>query len=170
MRRFHYYHQDTGALYDGAFVVNSPHPEADAAANAPPDHLPIEGTFDHMSQKIDVTTRQPVDWQPPAPSEHHEWDVAARRWRLSAAATERQAKRAAAMAEIARLEAGMLRRCARPCSPATTSGWQRSTSASPSCARASSGSPSQPRRACRRAVGSTPRSRAARGGCSAAPR
>jgi hypothetical protein len=69
------------------------------------------GRFDHLSQRVDITVDgHPVtDWQPPQPSLEHEWDPAAKRWTLSAAAQERQVTRAQALEQIAALEAAQHR-------------------------------------------------------------
>lgn len=62
----------------------------------------IEGVTDWLSQRVEGGAV--VDYQPPAPSAEHEWNAAARRWRLTATEAARQAARAAATARIAELE------------------------------------------------------------------
>lgn len=86
MRRFHYYDVTSGLIADFvAFVAD----EETAKANAPPGHEMIEGEFNHLSQRIDLTggKPQPVEYQSPL-----------------AAAAEAENKRMAIQAEIARLQ------------------------------------------------------------------
>jgi hypothetical protein len=85
--------------------------------STPPDERPaardgfelIEGDFDHLSQRFDLTTREIVDYQPPQPSPDHEWNEKARRWQLSPKAAQAEADDAIARAAIARLEQQQLR-------------------------------------------------------------
>lgn len=69
------------------------------------------GRFDHLSQRVDIMAEghPVVDWQPPQPDPDHVWDVASRRWKLSAESQERQAARADALARIAAFEAAQHR-------------------------------------------------------------
>lgn len=55
MKRYHFYHEETGVIAGGALVLNQPdgHEET-AQKNAPPGHAPIEGVFDHLAQRVDV--------------------------------------------------------------------------------------------------------------------
>lgn len=48
-----------------------------------------------------------VDYQPPAPSDAHEWNADTKRWQLTDAAKAAQHARAAALAEVGRLEREM---------------------------------------------------------------
>jgi hypothetical protein len=107
MKRFHFYHAETGAIHQNAIAINVPPDMIDACvrANCPPGHLPIEGEFDALSQRVNPETKQAEDWRPPPPSPDHEWHSESRRWTLSAAAQERQAARANVLARIAALEA-----------------------------------------------------------------
>jgi len=59
-----------------------------------PDGLAVKlGRFDHLSQKVDTSTQDHgvVDYQPPQPSEEHEWNAATRRWQFTALALQRRA-------------------------------------------------------------------------------
>lgn len=44
----------------------------------------LEGTYDHLSQRVDLDTGEVVDWQPDKPAgddyTDHEWDEGAKRW------------------------------------------------------------------------------------------
>jgi hypothetical protein len=80
--------------------------------NVPEGHGAIEGHHDHLSKRVEGAdeNRRIVDWQPPSPSPDHEWDNGTSRWKLSAAAAEKQRKRLAAQARIRELEAAQHRR------------------------------------------------------------
>lgn len=117
-----FYHKDTGVICDYHLHTSD---ETTIALNTPTDHRAIDGHYDHLSQRIDVSVAPatvPVlnqhgiaqgtrlvykilDYQPPQPSPDHEWDGTTKRWRLSAAAVERNQQRAAAAARIVQLEA-----------------------------------------------------------------
>ena len=68
----------------------------------PEGHATIEGRFDRFSQRIDISTGQVVDYQPPAPDADYEWN--GKRWQPSAAAIAREAARRADLQRIAELE------------------------------------------------------------------
>jgi hypothetical protein len=99
------YDPSTGIL-TGQTVSGSP---AIVALNIPKGAAAIEGEHDHLSKRVDLATRQVVDWQPPQPSPDHEWNAETRRWQPTAAAITRQEGRQAALARIAALEAGTIR-------------------------------------------------------------
>lgn len=95
----------------GLFVGRSySGPAAALEANTPTGCLAVEGQHDPLSQRVDVETGEVVDYQPPQPDDDHEWDDEARRWVLTAAASERIAQVAAARAKIAELERKQARR------------------------------------------------------------
>lgn len=74
----------TFSIYDvatGAFVGKT----LVCALRHLPENVPdgcgcILGEFDHMSYRVDLETGQVVDYQPPRPTERHEWDETIRRW------------------------------------------------------------------------------------------
>lgn len=83
--------------------------ERQAEANTRPGLTRIEGALDHLSQRVDIETGQVVDYQPPAPSDLHEWDAVTKRWKLPAAVIAAQAEQRALLAMITRIEATQLR-------------------------------------------------------------
>lgn len=107
MNVWHFYRLDDG-LFDGRTFVSSDPSAIDA--NTPPGHGVKRDVLDWQSQRVDISTGQLVDYQPPAPDDDHEWlhDDAngnrVRRWALKPEAAERRARRAAALARIAELE------------------------------------------------------------------
>jgi len=105
VRRFHFYHKDSGAFAEHVYSASEP----ELALNTPADHVALEGSYDHLSQRVNVATGAVEDYQPEQPSTDHEWSEAVRRWRLTPEAAAAQEARRAALAEIARLEAGSLR-------------------------------------------------------------
>jgi hypothetical protein len=50
------------------------------ADNVDDQHALIEGAFDHLSQRVDIQTGDVVDYQPPRPSDDHEWNAVTKRW------------------------------------------------------------------------------------------
>ena len=96
----------------GLFVgVRYAGPLANLAANTPPGCAAIEGTFDHLAQRVDLASGQVVDYQPPAPpdtaTETYAWDAPTRRWLASPTLAVCKAERAAAVqALIEAAEAG----------------------------------------------------------------
>lgn len=112
MRRFGFYHKETGLFHAHWFMTDVDRPAA-IAANTPKDHIALEGDYDPLSQRVDIQTAKVIDYQPPCPSEHHEWSAQAKRWRLKAEVLELCAKRDAAHAEILRLERDVQPRAVR---------------------------------------------------------
>jgi hypothetical protein len=98
-----FYHRETGLLHDSQFMTND---EANVEMNTPADHIAIDGHHDRLSQRVDIESGEVVDYQPAQPSPSHEWNESTRRWELSPSAQAAIARRAAARARIADLEAG----------------------------------------------------------------
>jgi len=95
---------------DGLFTGGRLHvPEADLARNLRDGEAHVDGTVDHLSQRVDLATGAVVDYQPPRPSADHEWNATAKRWRLTAAAAAKAAARTEALAQIASIEASQHR-------------------------------------------------------------
>lgn len=112
MKQFHFYHRETGLLHPKVVVLNVPEYEIAQTlmANAPADHLPIEGALDCECMKVDVGNRQIVDHQPLQPSIEHEWNAERKRWLLSAESAAKQRKRIAAQTRIRQIEQSQARR------------------------------------------------------------
>ena len=60
----------------------------------PPGTLTREGAFDHMSQRVDLTTGCVVAYHPLAPSTDHEWNAASKRWQVKSGVRESEGRRA----------------------------------------------------------------------------
>lgn len=76
----------------------------------------LEGEYDHLSQCVDLESGEVVDYQPPRPSDDHEWihddpDTGrrVRRWMLKPAVTQRRAQLAAAKAELEQIDLALIR-------------------------------------------------------------
>lgn len=112
MRHFSVYRLSDG-LFTGQQIglptVATEREQSHALGTLPEGCAVMEGRFDHLAQRVDLTTCAVVDYQPPQPSPDHEWDEATKRWQLSAAAVERQQRRSEAVARIRELEAAQAR-------------------------------------------------------------
>ena len=79
-----FYDAATGAIAPGS-ITCSP---AQLAANTPAGHLPLEGSFDPLSQRVVIAaggaTPVVIDYQPPAPADDElqtwAWDAGTKRW------------------------------------------------------------------------------------------
>lgn len=114
MRNVTYYHKETGTLHPTSVFASE---DSAVELNCPPDHVaidhPVDAQLDRLSQRIDIASGQVVDYQPPQPSDEHEWHVETRRWRLNIAATaERDAACAARLriTALANTERHLMRR------------------------------------------------------------
>lgn len=80
MKRVSYYHAQSGAIFHQTFIFSD---ESSVDLNRPtPDYLPIEGHYDHLSQRVDITTGTVIDYISERPTEDHVWDVQIKRWVL----------------------------------------------------------------------------------------
>lgn len=83
MRHVTFFHKETGLLNGKHLLVSD---DSAVALNMPEDHEAIDhpatGMLDHLSQRVEVQTGQLVDYQPPPPSEDHEWNERIKRWQL----------------------------------------------------------------------------------------
>ena len=70
----------------------------------------VPGIHDHLSRRRDSETGEVVDWQPPRPSDDHDWDTTERRWKVRQSILERAQRRANAVERIAELERRQHRR------------------------------------------------------------
>jgi hypothetical protein len=62
------------------------------------------GRFDKRSQRVDLTTGDVVDYQPPSPGAGYEWNVTSKRWVKRADVIAREARQAQAAQRIDELE------------------------------------------------------------------
>lgn len=100
---FSFYRLDTGEIIGRRFSGS------DLEANTPQGCGAIAGSFDRLSQRVDLDTGQVVDYQPPQPDADHEWNAERRRWVKRPAVLLRERRREAALAEIARVEIAQAR-------------------------------------------------------------
>ena len=70
MSTFNFYKQDSGMFVGVALSCIGDH----LPGNVPPDCGCIMGEFDHLSQKVDMTTGEVIDYIPPQPSVNHAWN------------------------------------------------------------------------------------------------
>jgi len=82
MSTWHFYDPSTGIFVGKSVSVRD---EDDMLLSKPDGLEAHEGDIDHLSQRVDLATGQLVDYQPPAPSQYHEWNAELKRWRPSAA-------------------------------------------------------------------------------------
>jgi hypothetical protein len=110
-KKYSLYSRETGLLTGVVISV----PGNLLAQNIPSGCAAMVGELDHMSQRIDLSTGEVIDYQPAQPSPDHEWihdneqGKRVRRWQLTAAAGARNNASDQARGEIARLEAQQLR-------------------------------------------------------------
>jgi hypothetical protein len=136
VRSASYYHKDTGILSDyhvhtdgHGIALNTPadhvaiegahdhlSKRVDHAAyqqwetlRAEVEHLPPQERSQRQAELDAVWALVLLDYQPPQPSADHEWNATAKRWQPSASALAKQQARAAALAQIAALEAQGIR-------------------------------------------------------------
>jgi sugar phosphate isomerase/epimerase len=106
MSEHSFYHKETGVLHPKKFTTDDP---TQLANNIPPDHAAIDGHHDHLSKRVDLATKEVVEWMPIPPSTGHVWNPETLRWQLTAAALEKIAASAKARNRIAELEASQHR-------------------------------------------------------------
>jgi hypothetical protein len=75
------------------------------AVRLPAGTLALEGSYDHRTQRMDLSTGAVVSYRPPAPSPDHEWDAATKRWQVRPAASSPEGRTGVIYARIQALEA-----------------------------------------------------------------
>jgi hypothetical protein len=105
MKHYHFFHAETGLFHQRRFSTD------DAAAiknNTPIGYVAIEGVFDPLSQRMQITTDGFVltEYQPPQPSPDHQWNADAKRWLVKPDIAARKARRMSVLAQIYALEHG----------------------------------------------------------------
>lgn len=74
-------------------------------ANTPEGLYAVEGRYDYLSQRVDVESGEVIDYQPPQPSDDHEWNVNTKRWQLKQEVEARNRQRASALMQLQQLDA-----------------------------------------------------------------
>jgi hypothetical protein len=105
VRTVSFFHKETGALHSNQLICSD---DAAVALNTPADHIAIDGHHDYLCKRVDLETKQIVEWIPPAPSADHVWNPETLRWQLSAAAQGKAQARQLAQARIAALRASSI--------------------------------------------------------------
>lgn len=94
MRHVTFFHKETGILNGKHLLVSD---DCAVALNIPADHEaidhPPEHMLDHLSQRVEVETGAVIDYEPPRPSEEHEWNAQVKRWQLRAEVVRERAVR-----------------------------------------------------------------------------
>ena len=99
MKLVTYYDPATGLFRPGHLTTSD---DAAVALNAR-GFVAMEGHYDPLCQRVDLATKQVVDYQPPQPDADHEWNASSKRWVLNAAAQATQHATRAAQARLAEL-------------------------------------------------------------------
>ena len=113
-RTWHFYDLQTG-LFNGRRFGAPEYSDELLALNTPPGCGAKNDVLDWQSQRVNVTTGELQDYQPPAPDADHEWmhdddqGNRVRRWVLKPDVVERRARKVSAQARIAELERKLLR-------------------------------------------------------------
>lgn len=102
MKSWSLYKLETGELIGRKF--SSSEPNAIELNPAPEGHGIIEGHHDHLSKRVDIETGEVVEYQPPKPSNEHEWNATTKRWQLTKDAEDKNIIDLQARAEIKLLE------------------------------------------------------------------
>ena len=87
MMVFSEYNQSTGLL-TGRRYIGLPNGLLDMVSLSP-ESTYLLGEYDHLSQRVDLSTGNVVDYQPPQPGASYQWDSASRRWVYVANSAER---------------------------------------------------------------------------------
>jgi hypothetical protein len=106
MKQYSFYQKDSGAIHHVLFQTDD---DGQLKNNTPPDHIAIEGAHDHRNKRVNVATGEVIDYQPPAPSDDHEWNAETKFWQVKTAVLDKQNKRSHALYQIAALEASQQR-------------------------------------------------------------
>jgi hypothetical protein len=117
-RNWSFYDRETGLFRQKRVTCPD---NFDIRSKTPDGCCAIEGTFDPLSQRVVMSEpvygdgidglSQPVvvDWQPPRPSEDHEWDADRRRWVLRPSVAERRSRKGAAESRSAEVDRKSIR-------------------------------------------------------------
>jgi hypothetical protein len=76
MNTYSIYNTSSGLFTGVAIRCNTEHLDI----NVPDGCSCLLGSYDHLSQKVDVATGEVIAYQPPQPSNNHRWDANTKRW------------------------------------------------------------------------------------------
>jgi hypothetical protein len=76
MNTFSVYNRETG-LFTGTYITCADH---FLDVNVPEGCSCVLGSYDHLSQRVDLDSGVVVDYQPPQPSGSYTWDTETKRW------------------------------------------------------------------------------------------
>jgi len=110
MNSVHFYDLGSGEIMPNELKASCPDFAKFVTANTPEGYAPIYWVTDPMSQRVDLSTGEIVDYQPPQPDAEHVWDVDARRWIKRPDVIERERLRLEAQSRIDDLERRQARR------------------------------------------------------------
>lgn len=107
---FSFYDPATGLFHGSRFSCSNHAGHADdLRKNTPAGAAALEGSFDSLRHRVDIATGAVVDYQPPAPSDDHEWRSDEKSWVLKPEVLEAKAADAQARTRIAAEETLSLR-------------------------------------------------------------
>ena len=105
-----FYHSATGIFHPSTLNTDAILTGATVKGLTSPDgFLAILGSYDRQSQRVDLTSGEVIDYQPPSPSVDHQWNAGTKRWQLKPEVATRKHAVATAKLIIAQLEAAQLR-------------------------------------------------------------
>lgn len=110
MNSVHFYDLESGLIMDHELKASCRDFDAFVTANTPEGYAPIYWVTDPLSQRVDLSTGEIVDYQPPQPDAEHVWDVDARRWIKRPDVIERERRAVEAQSRIDDLERRQARR------------------------------------------------------------
>lgn len=107
MKEWSFYSIEDGRFLDRVFFSSN----SDAVKlNTPAGCVAIEGRYDPLSQRMDLSTGKIVVFRPEKPDDFHEWDDNSKRWVLERGRHDRMLADLRARDEIAKLESQQHRR------------------------------------------------------------
>ena len=101
MRTWSFYHPQSGEFLNSRYRSNI---DDHLKINTPDGYVAIEGEFDHLSQRVDVANGTVIDWQPPRPTDEHEWNGETKRWQLNSSTLATQRAKEQARSRIQQLD------------------------------------------------------------------
>lgn len=81
----------------------------DISKNTPEGCIAIEGSYDHLSQRMDIERGEVVDYVPPAPNDDFEWNADIKRWLKRPEVLQWERASEVAQAQLAAIDAQKVR-------------------------------------------------------------